>query len=109
LIKENTNWLSKYNDKAYSLNITKYRQDKKLLRNTIKTIDSLSKLQTPLEVVNLAVDLQRISGDKNKEERNTAFINRLKNDLHLGETVNVMNDMIQQYYIAQNKLSDSKN
>ena len=109
LIKENTDWLSKYNDKAYSLNITKYRQDKKTLSNTIKTIDSLTRMQTPLEVTSLAVDLQRISGDKGKEERNTAFINRLKTDLHLGETVNVMNDMIQQYYIAQNKLSDRKN
>ena len=109
LIKENTDWLSKYNEKAYSLNITKYRQDKKTLSNTIKTIDSLTRMQTPLEVTSLAVDLQRISGDKGKEERNTAFINRLKTDLHLGETVNVMNDMIQQYYIAQNKLSDRKN
>lgn len=109
LIKESTDWLSKYNDKAYSLNITKYRQDKKTLSNTIKTIDSLTKMQVPLEVVSLPVDLQRISGDKGKEERNTAFINRLKTDLHLGETVNVMNDMIQQYYIAQNKLSDRKN
>lgn len=109
LIKENTDWLSKYNDKAYSLNITKYRQDKKTLSNTIKTIDSLTRLETPLEVVNLAVDLQKINGDKGKEERNAAFINRLKTDLHLGETVNVMHDMIQQYYIAQNKLSDRKN
>ncbi len=109
LIKESTDWLSKYNDKAYSLNITKYRLDKKTLSNTIKTIDSLTKMQVPLEVASLAVDLQRISGDKGKEERNTAFINRLKTDLHLGETVNVMNDMIQQYYIAQNKLSDRKN
>ncbi len=109
LIKENTDWLSKYNDKVYSLNIAKYRQDKKTLSKTIKTIDSLTRMQTPLEVTNLAVDLQKINGDKGKEERNTAFINRLKTDLHLGETVNVMNDMIQQYYIAQNKLSDRKN
>ncbi len=109
LIKVNTDWLSKYNDKQYSLNIIKFRQDKKTLSNTIKTIDSLTKLQAPLEVVNLAVDLQRIKGDAGKEERNTAFINRLKNDLHLGETVNVMNDMIQQYFIAQNKQSVRSN
>lgn len=109
LIKVNTDWLSKYNDKQYSLNIIKFRQDKKTLSNTIKTIDSLTKLQAPLEVVNLAVDLQRIKGDAGKEERNTAFINRLKNDLHLGETVNVMNDMIQQYFIALNKQSARSN
>lgn len=105
LIKTNTDWLSKYNDKEYSLNITKFRQERKNLGNTIKTIDSLTRMTTPLEIVSLPVDLQRIKGDVGKEERNTAFVNRLKTDLHLGETVNVMNDMIQQYYIAQNKQS----
>lgn len=104
-IKANTDWLSKYNDKQYSLNINKYRQERKVLSNTIKTIDSLTRLNTPLDIVSLPVDLQRIKGDAGKEERNTAFINRLKTDLHLGETVNVMNDMIQRYYIAQNKQS----
>ena len=52
---------------------------------------------------NLDVDLAAIKGNTNKEERNKLFVNRLKNDIHLGETVNVMNDMIQQYFIAQNK------
>ncbi len=109
LIKENTDWLSKYNDKQYSLSLTKFRQEKKTLSTTIKTIDSLIKMQTPLSVVNLEVDLQRIKGDAGKEERNTAFVNRLKNDLHLGETVNVMTDMIQQFFIAQNKQSAKSN
>ena len=109
LIKENTDWLSKYNDKQYSLSLAKFRQEKKTLNTTIKTIDSLIKMQTPLQVVNLEVDLQRIKGDAGKEERNTAFVNRLKNDLHLGETVNVMTDMIQQFFIAQNKQSAKSN
>ncbi len=109
LIKENTDWLSKYNDKQYSLSLTKFRQEKKTLSTTIKTIDSLIKMQTPLSVVNLDVDLQRIKGDAGKEERNTAFVNRLKNDLHLGETVNIMTDMIQQFFIAQNKQSAKSN
>lgn len=104
-IKEKTNWLEKINNKQYSLNIVKYRQDSKNLSNVIKTIDTLTKLQTPLTVINLAVDEERIKGDTFKEERNTAFINRLKRDLHLGETVNVMNDMIQQYFIALNNQS----
>ena len=109
LIKENTDWLSKYNDKQYSLSLAKFRQEKKTLNTTIKTIDSLIKMQTPLQVVTLEVDLQRIKGDAGKEERNTAFVNRLKNDLHLGETVNVMTDMIQQFFIAQNKQSAKSN
>jgi len=109
LIKESTDWLSKYNDKQYSLSLTKFRQEKKTLNSTIKTIDSLIKMTTSLQVVNLEVDLQRIKGDAGKQERNTAFVNRLKNDLHLGETVNVMTDMIQQFFIAQNKQSAKSN
>ncbi len=85
------------------MKIDKFRQEKKTLGSTIQTIDSLTKLSAPLEVFNLDVDLAAIKGNTKKEERNKAFINRLKNDLHLGETVNIMNDMIQQYFIAQNK------
>ena len=103
LIGEKSDWLSKYDDKHFSLKIDKFRQEKKTLGSTIQTIDSLTKLSAPLEVSNLDVDLAAIKGNTNKEERNKSFINRLKNDLHLGETVNIMNDMIQQYFIAQNK------
>jgi carboxyl-terminal processing protease len=111
LLGEKSDWLSKYDDKHFSLKIDKFRQEKKTLGNTIQTIDSLVKLSAPLEISNLEVDLAAIKGVTTKEERNKSFINRLKNDLHLGETVNIMNDMIQQYFIAQNKQSarsDSK-
>jgi carboxyl-terminal processing protease len=103
LIREKSDWLSKYDDKHFSLKIDKFRQEKKTLGATIQTIDSLTKLSAPLEVSNLEVDLAAIKGNTTKEERNKVFVNRLKNDLHLGETVNIMNDMIQQYFIAQNK------
>jgi carboxyl-terminal processing protease len=102
-IVEKTNWLSNYDDKHFSLKIDKYRQEKKVLGNTLQAIDSVTKLATPLEVTNLEVDIATIKGNTNKEERNKLFITRLKNDLHLGETVNIMSDMIQQHFIAQNK------
>jgi carboxyl-terminal processing protease len=102
-IKESTNWLAKYNDKVYNLKLDKFRADKKNLANTIRSIDTLTKLTVPLDVVSLNIDLEKMKDDQLKTERNNAFIRRLKNDLHLGETVNVMNDMIQQYYIAANK------
>ncbi|NCU03621.1 MAG: tail-specific protease [Chitinophagaceae bacterium] len=105
LISEKSDWLGKYDDKHFSLKVDKFRQDKKVLGNTIQTIDSLIKLQTPLDVQNLEVDLAAIKGITSKEERNKVFINRLKTDIHLGETVNIMSDMIRQYFIAQNKQS----
>lgn len=109
LIGEKSDWLSKYDDKHFSLKVDKFRQDKKTLGTTIQTIDSLIKLNTPLEVFNLEADLATIKGNTNKEERNKVFISRLKNDVHLGETVNIMNDMIQQYFIAQNKQAGRSN
>ena len=54
---EKSEWLSKYDDKHFSLKIDKFRQEKKTLGNTIQTIDSLVKLSAPLEVSNLEVDL----------------------------------------------------
>nr|WP_294908198.1 carboxy terminal-processing peptidase [uncultured Lacibacter sp.] len=103
LIHEKSDWLGKYDDKHFSLKVDKFRQDKKTLGTTIQTIDSLIKLQTPLDVYSLDVDLAAIKGNTTKEERNKVFVNRLKTDIHLGETVNIMNDMIRQYFIAQNK------
>lgn len=104
-IKEYSNWLEKYNDKAYSLKLDKFRQEKLALSNTIKAIDTLTKLPFLLNLVNLNVDKAVISQDSLKIERNNFFLRVRKNDLNLGETVSIMNDMIQQHKIAMNKMS----
>ena len=104
-IKEYSNWLEKYNDKVYSLKLDKFRQEKQTLSNTIKAIDTLTKLPVALNFVNLNVDMAVISQDSLKKERNDFFMRVRKNDLNLGETVNIMNDMIQQHKIAANKMS----
>ncbi len=104
-IKQYSNWLEKYNDKVYSLKLDKFRAEKKELSNTIKAIDTLTKLNSPLNLINLNVDLAVINQDSLKKERNEFFMRVRKNDLNLGETVNIMNDMIQQQRIASNKLA----
>jgi carboxyl-terminal processing protease len=101
-LKEQVNWLEKYNDKVYSLKLDKFRQNKQSLNNTIKAIDTLTKLSSPLNINNLAVDLTAINADSVKKERNNFFMRVRKNDLHLGETVNIINDMILQHQIAMN-------
>jgi carboxyl-terminal processing protease len=102
-IKEHTDWLSKNNQKVYSLKLDQYRKEKKALSETVRQIDTLTKLPAALNIVNLKDDLVRIEQDSLKKERNNLFLKIRKNDLHLGETVNIMYDMIQQYYIALNK------
>lgn len=101
-LKEQVNWLEKYNDKVYSLKLDKFRQNKQSLNNTIKAIDTLTKLSVPLNINNLAADMNAINSDSVKKERNNFFMRVRKNDLHLGETVNIINDMILQYQIAMN-------
>jgi carboxyl-terminal processing protease len=45
LIKENTEWLAKQNDKEYSLNIDKFRKEQKAILATIRQNDSLRRLK----------------------------------------------------------------
>jgi carboxyl-terminal processing protease len=101
-LKEQVNWLEKYNDKVYSLKLDKFRQNKQSLNNTIKAIDTLTKLPASLNINNLSADMNAINADSVKKERNNFFMRVRKNDLHLGETVNIINDMILQYQIAMN-------
>src|SRR5436190_19360069 len=44
LIKDNTDWLAKQNDKQYSLQIDKYRKEQKMISATLRQIDALTKL-----------------------------------------------------------------
>ncbi len=105
-IKENTGKLEKYNDKVYSLKLDKFRQQRTSLSNTIKAMDTLTKLTQPLNMVNIASDALAIGQDSVKKERNNTFLRIRKNDIYIGEAVNIMSDMIQQYFIAQNKEAD---
>ncbi len=104
-IKNYSDSLEKYNNKVYNLKLDKYRQQRKILSQAIGRIDSLTKLKVPLDINNLTADIDKIRNDQNKMERNTAYMKRLKSDLHLGEAVNITADMIQQYAIAMNKQS----
>jgi carboxyl-terminal processing protease len=104
-IKNHTQQLEQYNNRAYSLKLEKYRQERTSLSNSIKAIDTLTKLPVALNMVNLNEDLPKIEQDSLKKERNNTFLRVRKNDIYLGETVNIMTDMIQQYYIAQSKQS----
>jgi carboxyl-terminal processing protease len=105
-IKEHTNWLEKNSDKVFSLKLDQFRKDKKDLSETIKSIDTLTKLKSPLKIENIAADMKKIEQDSVFKARNAVFLRIRKNDLHLGETVNVMSDMIQQFFIARSNQSE---
>jgi carboxyl-terminal processing protease len=106
LIKENAEWLSKQNDKHYSLQIDKYREEQKSIRNTIKQLESLLKLKGELDVAPLPKEINRWAEDKNKQERFAQWIKDRRTDIYLDQAVKVVNDMISQQNLVKAKAGD---
>jgi carboxyl-terminal processing protease len=106
LIKDNTDWLAKQNDKEYSLQIDKYRKEQKMVRSTIKQLESLMKLHDELNVSALSNETNRWADDKNKQERFNQWLKGLQKDIYLDQAVKVMNDMIGQQNLAKGKLTE---
>jgi len=103
LIKTNTEWLAKENDRVYSLSIDKFRDEKKKVSATYKQLETLNKLPKELTVAALQEDSTKYANDKDKDDRFKAWLKSLRNDLYLDETVNVMNDMVNQHNMALNQ------
>ena len=100
-IKENMKWLEQYNDKAYSLNLNKYKEEQKQLRAKDKELDDLYKLNKEMTVKNIAADTVVINSAKDKVEKNTQWLKRISKDIYIDETVKVMNNMITQTATAK--------
>lgn len=100
-IKENNAWLEKLNDKEYSLNINKYKEEQKQLKAMAKELDDLYKMKKEMNVKNIATDTVVINAAKEKIEKNNQWLKRLSNDIYIDETVKVMNTMIIQSATAR--------
>ncbi len=100
-IKTSVQWLEKYNDKDYSLNINKYRDEQKQLKATYKELDDLSKLKKEMNIKNIAADTVTINAAKEKVEKNKQWLKRISKDIYIDETVKVMNNMINQSTTAK--------
>ncbi len=93
-IQESLALLEKENDKSYSLNIQKFRSEQQRIREAIKKIEELHKNHEPLSLKILPQDEKRLSADSTKLERRVQWTKNLSKDIYLGETVNIVNDMI---------------
>ncbi|MBK6381315.1 MAG: carboxy terminal-processing peptidase [Chitinophagaceae bacterium] len=100
-IKESITWLEKYSDKAYPLNLTKYRREQKELKVKQKELEDLFKLNKELNVKNIQADMGAINAAKEKIDKNTAWLKRVSGDIYIDETVKVMNNMITQSATAK--------
>jgi carboxyl-terminal processing protease len=78
---------------VYSLNEAAYRKQIDEANVLSKKIEEQEKNVTPLTLTNPAEDLARINSDSVLVKRNEDFMKRLKKDIYLSETVNIINDM----------------
>lgn len=102
-IKASSMLLEKANEKVYSLQLSKYLEEQKQLRESFKKIDEASKDLKPLQVNMLAMDEKRLSEDNDKMERRKQWINSLSKDIYVKETTNVVADMIRQGLLVMQK------
>lgn len=100
IIKTNTEWLAKQNDKIFSLKLDKFRSEKKAVSATYKQLETLNKLPKELTVNTLTGEETKFTSDKDKEERFTSWMKTVRNDIYLNEAVNVVNDMVTQKNLA---------
>lgn len=95
-IKSCVDWLQQYSEKEYSLNITKYKEDQKRLKDTYKQLEEASKLSKSLNVTNNTADLAEIKSTQEKIDRNSKWLKSIGDDVYVDETVKVVNNMINQ-------------
>ena len=103
LIKENTDWLAKQNDREYPLDFDKYQTEQKAIRTTVRQIEALKKLDNDMDVSSLPQDVDRFSYDKGKQERFDQWIKNLRKDIYIDQAAKVTGDMVVQKNIVSNK------
>jgi hypothetical protein len=82
------------------------------MKSAYKSLDSLFKVGTELKVNNNSADAAKLSESKEKAEKNKQFLNRVKSDIYIDETVKVISQMIRQNNLAlhnQGLDADKKN
>lgn len=93
-IRANVAWLEKYNDKEYSLQLNKYKEDQKKLKSMFREFDELYKLQKPMDIMNLSADTAAINEGQDKIDKNKQWLKIRSTDIFIDETVKVVNKMI---------------
>lgn len=102
IIKENSAWLFRENDRNYSLNIDEFRKDKKDIKAKVAQIEAVQKLKNKLSISVLPIEENKYADDKNKQERVKAWLKNMSEDIYLNQAVKVVDDMIVMENVAKN-------
>jgi carboxyl-terminal processing protease len=94
LINQKSAILAKQNDKEYALNINKFKLDQKQMRDVMKDVEKLTKLDRALQISFLKQDESKYtSADKDKTERYKQWLANVSKDVYVDEAVKVIDDM----------------
>jgi len=94
-IVKNAKWINQINEDATSLQLSKYQVTQKEITAMARQNDSLLTLKNPLDIRYMSIDEKRISEmDKEKGERFMNWLKGLKTDIYIGETTDILNDII---------------
>ena len=88
-------------EKEYSLNIVKYKEEKKQLKDVSKQLEDLNKLPQAMDFQNLTADTSLINSAEDKIEKNKQWIKFRNSDIYIDESVKIMNKMISMKNMAR--------
>ena len=100
-IKESSVLMEKTNERIYSLQLNKYREGQKILRDSFKKIDESNKNTKKLNVSILEVDEKKLAIDNDKLERRKQWVSNLSKDIYISETCQIISDMIRQVVLVR--------
>ncbi len=99
-IKESSLLMEKANEKVFSLQLSSYKAQQKVLRDSFKKIDEMNKSAKILDVAMLDTDKEKLSADNDKLERRKQWVANISKDIYINETCQVIFDMIRQDTLA---------
>lgn len=100
-IKASTLLLEKANEKIYSLQFKKYKEEQQIMRDAFKKIDETSKDLKKLSIDMIPSDEKKLAADNDKMERRKQWISSLSKDIYIHESCQVMADMISQLMLVR--------
>ncbi len=100
-IKESSSLMETANQRVYSLQLNKYREGQKSLRESFKKIEEMNKSTKVMEVKMLEFDQKKLSSDNDKLERRKQWIGNLSKDIYINETCQIISDMIRQVVLVK--------
>lgn len=99
-IRTNVEWLEKNNDRSFSLNIQKFKDDQKKLKSVFKEIEDAYKLPKAIDIKYLTAD-NEVEESKDKIDRSKQWLKVRSEDVFIDKTVKVVNSMITQANLAK--------